>query len=53
MREYCNLMKRGDLELEIEEYTKTQDLKDIFTELDIMNQLNKYSDSNYFKVSKP
>jgi hypothetical protein len=34
---YCSLIKRSDLELEIPEYTETEDLRELFLEMQKLN----------------
>lgn len=37
MEDYCSLIKRSDLELEIPEYFESQDLSELFKELSKLN----------------
>lgn len=38
----------GDINIEIPEYMKTKDIKDVYNKVRIINKLHRYSSSQYF-----
>ena len=54
LNEYCGLILKDDVGLEIEKHDGTYEIEELFSNLDILNQLNKYVDPSYFsQLPKP